>query len=85
MAWGAPKGVGDLVERVQRSDPSLKSLCILRVRKVDEAGCMQLADALAGETGPDARCRRHHQPCQPCFAARAAPAFHTTRADPSRV
>lgn len=50
MAWGAPRGVDDLVDRVGRSDPSLTSLCVLRLRRVDEAGCRQLAAALAANT-----------------------------------
>lgn len=48
MAWGAPRGIDDLVERVRRSDPTLASLCVLRMRRVDEDGCRSLAEALAG-------------------------------------
>ncbi|KAI7843939.1 hypothetical protein COHA_002477 [Chlorella ohadii] len=47
MAWGAPRGIDDLVERVRRSDPTLASLCVLRMRRVDEDGCRSLAEALA--------------------------------------
>lgn len=48
MAWGAPRGIDDLVERVGRNDPALTSLCVLRMRRVDEDGCRRLAEALAG-------------------------------------
>lgn len=50
MAWGAPRGIDDLVERVGRNDPALTSLCVLRMRRVDEDGCRRLAEALAGES-----------------------------------
>lgn len=48
MAWGAPRGIDDLVERVGRSDPTLASLCVLRMRRVDDDGCRRLAQALEG-------------------------------------
>lgn len=48
MAWGAPRGIDDLVERVGRSDPTLTSLCVLRMRRVDDDGCRRLAQALGG-------------------------------------
>lgn len=50
MAWGAPRGIADLVERVRRSDPSLTSLCLLRGRRFNDDDAAQLCEALAGNT-----------------------------------
>lgn len=35
---------------MRRNDPTLTSLCVLRMRRVDEAGLRQLAAALAGNS-----------------------------------
>ena len=52
MAWGAPRGIADLVARVGHNDPSLQSLCMMRGRQFDDAAASQLCEALAANTVP---------------------------------
>ncbi|PRW56025.1 hypothetical protein C2E21_5187 [Chlorella sorokiniana] len=78
MAWGAPRGIDDLVERVGRSDPSLTSLCVLRMRRVDDDGCRRLAEALAGNTVLQELSLASHA-LSPAAAAAFAAALGTNR------
>lgn len=48
MAWGARRGVDDLVARVRAGDPGLTSLTVLRGRAFGDAECGALAAALRG-------------------------------------
>ena len=50
MAWGAPRGIADLVARVGHNDASLQSLCLMRGRQFDDAAASQLCEALAANT-----------------------------------
>ena len=50
MAWGAPRGIADLVARVGHNDASLQSLCLMRGRHFDDAGARQLCEALTANT-----------------------------------
>lgn len=49
MAWGAaPRGIDDLLERLQRNDASLSSLCLFRSRKFGAAEARALCQVLSG-------------------------------------
>lgn len=50
MAWGAKRGVEDLLERLRSDDPALTSLCLLRQRRFEEADAVAFAAALADNT-----------------------------------
>ena len=51
MAWGsANAGIDDIVDRVRQNDATLTSLYLMRRRKLDDASCGVLAEALAGNT-----------------------------------
>ena len=50
MAWGAPRGIADLVARVGHNDASLQSLCLMRGRQFDDVAASQLCEALAANT-----------------------------------
>ena len=50
MAWGAPRGIDDLVARVASNDPTLTALALLPGRAVDSAAAAALFQALASNT-----------------------------------
>lgn len=50
MVWGAPRGVQDIVERLQKNDATLQSLCLLRQRRFEEADARLLCETLAHNT-----------------------------------
>lgn len=37
MVWGKPQGIDDIVERLRRNDPSMKSLYLMKHRRFNEA------------------------------------------------
>lgn len=47
MAWGAKRSIDDIVARVRANDPTLRSLCLMRTRKFEEAEAAALCAALA--------------------------------------
>ena len=51
-AWGsaANAGIDDIVDRVRRNDATLTSLYLMRTRRLDDASCGLLAEALAANT-----------------------------------
>ncbi|KAL4457528.1 hypothetical protein ABPG75_012393 [Micractinium tetrahymenae] len=49
-AWGAPRGVADLVQRVASNDPTLRSLCLMRGRRFEESDALELCQALASNS-----------------------------------
>jgi len=50
MAWGAPRGLDDLVSRLHSNDPTLQALYLLRTRRLDEPDFVALCGALASNT-----------------------------------
>jgi hypothetical protein len=50
MAWGAPRGIDDLVARIRANDAALRSLCLMRGRRFGPADAAALCDALVGNT-----------------------------------
>ena len=50
MAWGAPRGIDDIITRVRANDPSLTSLYLMRQRRFELADAKALCDALIKNT-----------------------------------
>ena len=46
MAWGAPRGIDDIVSRVRANDANLTSLYLMRQRRFELADANALCDAL---------------------------------------
>ena len=47
MVWGVSRGIDDLVDRVGRNDPALRSLCLFRNRTLTETDARSLFNAIA--------------------------------------
>jgi len=50
MVWGQKQGVGDWAERLNRNDPKLTSLTVLRFRSFAHEDVAQLCDSLSANT-----------------------------------
>src|SRR5690242_7775653 len=50
MVWGAPRGIGDLVARIEANDAALRSLCLMRGRRFDTGDALALCAALKANT-----------------------------------
>jgi Ran GTPase-activating protein (RanGAP) involved in mRNA processing and transport len=50
MAWGAPRGIDDIIARVRANDASLTSLYLMRQRRFELADANDLCDALVKNT-----------------------------------
>jgi hypothetical protein len=47
MVWGKPQGIEDIVERLRRNDPSMKSLYLMKHRKFSELDAETLSGAVS--------------------------------------
>ena len=78
MAWGAPRGIDDLVARVRANDAALPSLCLLPTRRFNAADAAALCEALSANTVlTDLSISSHGVP--PPLAALFAGVLHTNR------
>jgi len=50
MVWGAPRGVDDIVARLQANEPALDALYLMRNRRFEEAEAAALCEALTFNT-----------------------------------
>lgn len=50
MVWGKPRGIDDVVARLERNDASMESLYLMRHRKFEEKEAAELSRAIAKNT-----------------------------------
>lgn len=50
MVWGTSKGIDDIIERLQRQDPTLSKLHLFKARRLNHDDAVKLCDALISNT-----------------------------------
>lgn len=50
MAWGAPRGIDDILEDLAADTPGRHTLCLLRQRRFDDTDAVRLCSVLRGNT-----------------------------------